>query len=133
LFLGDLTRQSNISEPLAGPRQTNQRAELTAIKRALDMVPLDRDTTIHSDSAYSIKCATEWGPRWAAGGWVTAARKPVENRDLVEELLWRVRAREACGARTRFKWVKGHAEEEGNVQADRLAVQGAMASRAAGN
>ena len=96
------------------------------------MVPLDRDATVHSDSAYSIKCVTEWGPRWAAGGWFTAARKPVENRDLVEELLWRVRAREGCGARTRFKWVKAHAEEEGNVQADRLAVQGALAARAGG-
>jgi ribonuclease HI len=125
----DLTATSNISEPLAGPRQTNQRAELTAIKRALDMVPLDRDAAVHSDSAYAIKCVTEWGPRWAAGGWVTAARKPVENRDLVEELLRRVRARERCGAKTRFKWVKAHAEEEGNVQADRLAVEGALAAR----
>jgi ribonuclease HI len=93
------------------------------------MVPLDRDTVIHSDSAYAIKCVSEWGPAWASRGWVTTQRKPVENRDLVEELLWRMAARESCGAKTRLKWVKAHAEEEGNVQADRLAVQGALAAR----
>ncbi|PYH75383.1 RnaseH-domain-containing protein [Aspergillus uvarum CBS 121591] len=45
----------NVSEPLQGSRQTNQRAELTAILRALEIAPRHRDVTIFTDSQYSIK------------------------------------------------------------------------------
>ncbi|KAB8240450.1 hypothetical protein BDV35DRAFT_124093 [Aspergillus flavus] len=48
----------NVSEPLKGSRQTNQRAELTAILRALDIAPRHRDVTIFTDSQYAIKCVT---------------------------------------------------------------------------
>jgi len=115
----------NISEPLTGPRQTNQRAELTAIQRALDMAPRDRQVTIYSDSNYAIKCVTEWFISWRRNGWVASSKKPVENRDLVEAILTRIEEREALGSRTKFQWLKGHDGDPGNVAADELAVKGA--------
>jgi len=119
----------NISEPLTGPRQTNQRAELTAIQRALDMAPRDRSVTIYSDSSYAIKCVTEWFTAWRRNGWVTANKKVVENRDLVEAVLARIEERQALGSRTKFQWLKGHDGDPGNVAADELAVQGAEEAR----
>jgi ribonuclease HI len=92
---------------------------------------------IYSDSKYAIKCVTEWFQRWEAKGWITVAgaegadgavtlaKKQVENRDLVEEVLRIIRDREKAGVKTRFEWVKGHSGDEGNEGADRLAVQGA--------
>lgn len=119
----------NVSEPLPGPRQTNQRAELTAIQRALDMAPIDRHATIYSDSNYAINCVTTWSRTWRNNGWMTSAKKPVENKDLVEAILDRLDDRTACGAVTEFQWLKGHADDPGNTAADALAVKGAKKGR----
>ena len=43
----------NLSEALTGTRQTNQRAELTALQRALELAPRDRKIVIYSDSNYA--------------------------------------------------------------------------------
>ncbi|KAJ4362092.1 hypothetical protein N0V95_001548 [Ascochyta clinopodiicola] len=104
----------NVSEPLRGSKQTNQRAELTAIARALDHVPIDRDVLICTDSYYSIRCITEWSPKWLKNGWKSSSGKDVENRDLVEPIVSR--------------WIKGHANDPGNVAADQLAVNGSRHS-----
>ncbi|KAF4556765.1 Caulimovirus viroplasmin-like protein [Elsinoe fawcettii] len=140
----------NIAEPLAGPRQTNQRAELTAILRALELSPRDRPVTILSDSNYAINCVTKWFQNWRSNGWRNSNNKPVENKDLIEKILQYVEERERISnmygagddgdeaqetsktkswkkgrARVHFVWVKGHANEPGNVAADALAVAGA--------
>ena len=116
---------SNLSAPRPGPRQTNQRAELTAILRALEIVPKNRDVSIITDSKYAIECLTNWFVKWRQNNWKNAAGKPVENRDLVEKVLERIEEREKLGIQTAFEWIKGHANHPGNVEADRLAVEGA--------
>lgn len=118
----------NVSEPLRGKRQTNQRAELTAVARALDHIPIDRDALIITDSSYSIKCLTEWFLKWQVKGWKNSSGKDVENKDLIEPILARIREREMCKAKTKFEWIKGHANDPGNVAADNLAVQGSRNS-----
>ncbi|KAF1938376.1 hypothetical protein EJ02DRAFT_446877 [Clathrospora elynae] len=118
----------NISEALRGDRQTNQRAELTAVARALDHIPIDREALIITDSNYSIKCLTVWFLNWEKKNWRNSAGKPVENRDLIEPILARIREREMCRAKTNFKWVKGHGNDPGNVAADGLACQGSRSS-----
>lgn len=124
---------SNLSEPLSGTRQTNQRAELTAIQRALEIAPRNRSVTIYTDSNYSIKCVTEWFVKWKANGWLNAARKPVENKDLIEKILNLIEQRknmsQEISNKVEFVWVKGHATNEGNIAADELAVAGAREAR----
>ncbi|MCJ1307198.1 hypothetical protein MMC25_000844 [Agyrium rufum] len=115
----------NLSESLPGPRQTNQRAELTAILRALETVPRDRDVTIVTDSQYSINCATVWYVQWRKRGWKNAAGKPVENRDIIENILNKIEDRTSLSSQTNFEWIKGHANHPGNEAADKLAVAGA--------
>lgn len=57
--------------------------------------------------------------------------RPVENRDLVEAILDKIRERETQhGSSTKFEWVKGHTGlNDGNSMADMLAVQGATMPR----
>ncbi|KAL8957516.1 MAG: hypothetical protein Q9193_005232 [Seirophora villosa] len=115
----------NISETLPGPRQTNQRAELTAILRALEIVPKNLNVSIITDSKYGIDSVTVWYINWRKNGWKTSAGKAVENRDLVENILAKIEERESLGTLTAFEWIKGHNNNAGNVEADRLAVEGA--------
>ena len=60
---------------------------------------------------------------------MTAKNKPVENKDLVMDIRHRIEEREHVKTETFFVWVKGHANDEGNIEADRLAVEGAMVGR----
>ncbi|KAI5285617.1 hypothetical protein KEM54_000425 [Ascosphaera aggregata] len=117
--------ERNVSEPLEGDRQTNQRAELTAILQALDIAPRSRDVKIYSDSQYSIKCVTVWFHKWRSNGWKNAANKPVENKDLITTIIDRIEERDSLGSKTIFEWVKGHNKNPGNEAADQLAVNGA--------
>jgi ribonuclease HI len=143
--------QRNISEPLTGSRQTNQRAELTAILRALEVAPKDRKIIILSDSNYGIKCVSEWFIKWRQNSWQNASGKPVENRDLITKIIDVLEERQKMNAHriafaddesveddgkppgpwekgpagVKFVWVKGHAKDAGNEAADGLATAGA--------
>ncbi|KAI9834466.1 MAG: hypothetical protein M1826_002620 [Phylliscum demangeonii] len=121
----------NTSEPLAGPRQSNNRAELTAISRALEMVARNQRICINTDSEYSINCVTKWCVNWKKNNWTSAKGKPVENRDLIEAIIRQVDDRNDVGGQTDFRWLKGHATHEGNVAADQLAVDAARKARMA--
>ncbi|EXJ93296.1 hypothetical protein A1O1_01688 [Capronia coronata CBS 617.96] len=122
-------RSRNISEALKGSKQTNQRAELTAILRALDIAPRHRDVTIYTDSKYSIDCVTNWYRNWQRNDWTNAKGKPVENKDLVVDIRDRIEERDELKKQTLFVWVKGHQDNAGNIAADKLAVEGAAMGR----
>ena len=122
-YLGCTSR--NVSEALKGARQTNQRAELTAILRAIDIAPRHRDATVVTDSKYAIDCVTVWFINWRRNNWMTKDKKPVENRDLIESILIKIEERNELKVKTLFEWIKGHNKDPGNEAADRLAVDGA--------
>ncbi|KAJ6021512.1 hypothetical protein N7540_007016 [Penicillium herquei] len=74
------------------PTPTNQRAEITGIIVALEVVLKkydmlagnpDLDVTIHTDSKYAIGCMTDWIYKWSANGWVNSCGYEVANRDLI--------------------------------------------------
>ena len=46
--------------------------------------------------------------------------------------MGKIEEREGLGVRTGFEWIKGHANNKGNVEADRLAVDGARKGGAGG-
>ena len=118
------TSNRNVGVPLGPGKQTNQRAELMAIKIALDKAPVTADVVIRSDSMYAIECITSWHSKWQLASWKTPAGILKENNALIELILRRMRVRKLAGAATKFFWVKGHAGDEGNERADKLAVQG---------
>jgi len=99
------------------PVTTNQRMELRAAIEGLKALKRPARVRLHSDSAYLVNAFRQsWVRRWQANGWRTAAKQPVANQDLWQELL---RAMEAH----QVEWVKvtGHADDEWNNRADALA------------
>lgn len=68
--------------------QTNQRGELRAILRSVDIIEknfgFEVDVHIFTDSMYSKDCLTTWLPAWLANNWKTKQNKPVCHRDLIE-------------------------------------------------
>ncbi|KAG0087585.1 hypothetical protein BGZ93_010833 [Podila epicladia] len=114
----------NVSERLAGEPQTNQRAELTAALRALEVCGSDtKPLEIRTDSMYTINIVTQWGEGWVKNGWKKSDGAAVMNRDIIEPLLDRVRNRPGP-----IKWthVKAHVGTFGNEMADKLANSGAL-------
>mmetsp|Transcript_1128 Transcript_1128/g.2380 ORF Transcript_1128/g.2380 Transcript_1128/m.2380 type:complete len:244 (-) Transcript_1128:1119-1850(-) len=121
----------NVSEPLPGLVQTNNRAEMTAVICALDVVLMDGNkgpVEIRTDSVYVKNGLEQWLNGWKRNRWKLSNGGDVKNRDLWEQLdsrMQRVRAIRPLG----FVWVRGHANEYGNEWADRLAVEGAQKAR----
>ncbi len=118
---GVLIRRGPDEETLCGgaAETTNNRMELQAAIEALKAVPEGGAATLHTDSVYVRDGITRWIAKWKAGGWLTAARKPVKNRDL-----WQVLDALHGARRIDWRWVKGHAGDPGNERADELARQG---------
>lgn len=95
--------------------QTNQRAELTAIKRALQQTQdVDEPVEIRTDSRYSIDCSATWSKGWEKKGWP----QDKKNLDLVQDIVRLARNRTHP---TYFRHVPGHTGEPGNERADSLA------------
>ena len=58
---------------------------------------------------------------WKKNGWRTAAKKPVKNADLWQDLLDAVERHQID-----WVWVKGHAGDADNERADQLASNAAL-------
>jgi ribonuclease HI len=102
----------------AHPATTNNRMELTAVIEGLRLISRPTHVEVVSDSRYVVQGMTEWIHDWIRRGWKTAAKKPVLNEDLWQELLELSRAQ----AGIRFTWVAGHAGHPENERCDELAV-----------
>ena len=101
------------------PDTTNQRMELAAALEALRTI--DGRVEIVSDSTYVVNCFRDgWWKGWLKRGWKNSKKEPVANRDLWEPLIELYRSRQH---EITFTWVKGHAGNEFNDIADRLAVE----------
>ena len=100
---------------------TNNRMELTAVIEALLALKRPCHVTLYLDSEYVRKGITEWIHGWKARGWRTAAKQPVKNVELWQQLDAVV---STAGHTIDWRWVKGHAGNPGNEHADALANQG---------
>lgn len=79
---------------------------------------------IISDSKYVILGITEWIFNWQKNNWRNAAKKPVLNRELWEELHKLTEELTCPPMRRELKWtyVKGHNEDKYNDRADLIAT-----------
>jgi len=100
---------------------TNNRMEMTAVLRALQALKAPCDVTLHTDSRYVIDGMTKWIHGWQKNGWKTAAKKPVLNAELWQELIAVARPHAID-----WRWVKGHAGHAENERVDQLASQAAL-------
>ena len=98
---------------------TNNRMELTAAIEALQALRESCEVELTTDSTYVKDGITRWLQKWKINGWKTAAKKPVKNQDLWEQLEMQT-ARHVV----QWLWVKGHSGHPGNERADALANLG---------
>ncbi|QYM72645.1 ribonuclease HI [Pseudochrobactrum sp. Wa41.01b-1] len=101
------------------PDTTNNRMELMAAISALQALKEPCQVDLYTDSVYVRDGISKWIEGWKRNGWKTAAKAPVKNAELWQEL---------DAARKNHKvtwhWVKGHAGHPENERADELAREG---------
>jgi ribonuclease HI len=105
-----------VLDRLSGPiplteSQTNQRAELTALLRGLELAEKQfgrlndvKKVQIWSDSEYSINCASVWGPKWKSKGWKKQGGD-IQHLDLIRKLVEKTLE---LGFKIEYRWLKGH-------------------------
>lgn len=100
----------------AEAQTTNNRMELMAAIEALNALKHPCAVTLVTDSTYVKDGITKWIFGWQRNGWKTAAKKPVKNADLWQQLSEAIKRHEI-----NWEWVKGHAGHAENERADALA------------
>ncbi|TBU73595.1 ribonuclease HI [Pseudomonas daroniae] len=98
---------------------TNNRMELMGAIRGLAELKRPCDVRLVTDSQYVMKGIQEWMPNWKKRGWKTAAKEPVKNADLWQQLDEQVSRHNVT-----WQWVRGHIGHPGNERADQLANRG---------
>lgn len=117
---GAILRYMDHEKELSGGEMetTNNRMELTAVIRGLEMLKEPCQVRLTSDSKYVIDAVTKgWVYGWQRNGWRKADKKPALNVDLWEQLLPLLERHQV-----EFVWVKGHQGHPENERCDQLAV-----------
>lgn len=97
---------------------TNNRMELLAPIEALSRLKEPCEVDIYSDSAYLVNAFLQnWLVNWVRRGWIKSDKKPVENRDLWEQILKFTQVHQVT-----WHKVKGHADNPLNNRCDELAT-----------
>jgi len=118
---GALLIYNGIEKEMSGgePHTTNNRMEMQAVIKGLNALTRPCHVKIHSDSALIINAFTKgWIDNWLKKGWKKADKKPVENRELWQQMI------KAAEPHT-VEWikVKGHSTDVLNNRVDALAVE----------
>lgn len=88
------------------PDTTNNRMELMAVIKGLEMLESKESATLYSDSQYVVNGITKWIAKWKRNQWKSQSGA-VKNRDLWERLDQLVHEHSI-----RFKWIRGHSTDE---------------------
>lgn len=98
------------------PFTTNNRMELAAAIEGLKHLKETCSVDLITDSEYVLKGITQWIEGWKKKGWMTASKKPVNNKDL-----WIMLDQLTSAHTVKWNWTKGHASHEDNNRCDELA------------
>lgn len=112
---------NNIEKEVVGGQKdtTNNKMEMMAVIKGLEMLKEPCEVEVYSDSAYVVNSIEKgWIYSWRKNGWKKADKKEVKNIDLWERLLKQLEIHKVT-----FNKVKGHAQDELNNRCDRLAVE----------
>lgn len=101
--------------------ETNNRAELKAIIYSLNIIKKNNygdKYCIVTDSEYSLNCCLKWAAKWEKNGWVRSVKKqtPIENIDLIKEIITLNRELTQKGKKIVFKHVLSHHRKPKNTK-----------------
>ena len=94
---------------------TNNRMELTAAIKSLELVKGDSEISIFTDSTYLKQGITEWIKSWKLNNWKNGKIKNVEFWEKLDALNSKLNVS--------WYWVKAHNGDQYNEMADMLAKQ----------
>lgn len=98
---------------------TNNKMEITAVLKALEIIKEPCDIEVYSDSTYVVDSIEKgWLFGWEKRNWIKSDKKQVKNIDLWKEMLKYLRIHNI-----KFIKVKGHSDNEYNNRCDELAVK----------
>ena len=111
----------------ASKHATNNQMELIAPIKALKYLKnkkINASLEIFLDSKYVVLGITEWIFNWQKKNWKNAAKKPVLNKELWQELY-------KLSQQFKIKWiyVEGHNGDKYNERADEIATSFADSNR----
>lgn len=119
------------SARLSGPVQSGNRAEFTAMIRAIELCPKDRRRLLtRSANDYCVKSINRWIKEWRKNGWLTKSGEPVKNQDLIKGLE---AARCSRRPRPKFKYFKSPDWEPGFMEVQAWAKAAAELPRTDGD
>lgn len=97
---------------------TNNKMEIMAVIKGLEMIKEPCNVTVYSDSAYVVNSIQMgWIKNWKKNNWKKSDNKAVKNVELWERLLSLMEIHNV-----EFVKVKGHSDNEYNNRCDKLAV-----------
>ena len=116
---GAVLQSNEIETEISGGEfyTTNNRMELTAVIKALEMIPKGSTISLSTDSSYVKDGLKKWIKKWKSNDWKTNNGKPVKNQEL-----WEILDGLISNCKADIQWVKGHVGNTLNERADRLAV-----------
>ncbi len=97
---------------------TNNKMELLAAIKALEMLKFPCEVELYSDSAYLVNgFIKKWVDNWKKNGWKNSSKEEVKNIELWKKL-------DELREFHKIKWikVKGHSDNEYNNRCDKLAT-----------
>ncbi|MFT5522733.1 MAG: ribonuclease HI [Pirellulaceae bacterium] len=103
---------------------TNNRMELLALINAYEMLPIDAEVTVITDSKLCLDTITNWAYGWESRGW-TRKGKPLKNLDLVKPLFELYKAHPNCP----LQWIAAHSGFRWNEYADSLSTAWSRAEK----
>lgn len=117
---GAILRYNSVEKEISGGEAmtTNNRMELTAVIRALELLKEPCEVELFTDSQYISNALTlGWAKKWQQNNWMRNKKEKALNPELWEKLLTL-----CCTHAVTVNWVKGHAGHPENERCDRLAV-----------
>lgn len=97
---------------------TNNKMELLAVVKGLELLKEKCQVTVYSDSAYVVNSIEKgWVYGWKKNNWIKSDKQKAKNIALWEELLHLMEQHEVS-----FVKVKGHSDNVYNNRCDKLAV-----------
>lgn len=109
----------NHSKSICGGKKntTNNEMELTGCIEGLKAIKNKNiPIIVYLDSNYVKRGITEWYEGWIKRDWKNASKNPVANKELWIELI----ELKSQFKDIKFVKVKGHSDNYGNIQADKL-------------
>ncbi len=100
-------------------KTTNNRMEIIAAIRALEILKRPCVVTLHSDSQYVVNAMSKgWALKWKQRNWWRTKDSRAANPDLWERLLALCETHQVS-----FQWLRGHAGHAENERCDVLSTQ----------